>query len=640
MSPMRGYAAPGQPVLKTKPAKTVMKWERKAGLLLVAPVALSLTVTSLALPQGRVAPPLQQKPDAPSHINLGAIAPETPPQTRDYSPLRTRDTDLYRDIFRLQASGAVAEADALIAQLGDNALMGHVLAQRYLHTDYKVGFAELKDWLKNYADHPQAARIERLAAARRPEGDNARLTPASYGALSISTGADTTAAPKIYKPQAQRSAAQNAAAKDMIAIVRRHIQIYEPSYALKFFNENPVSATLDTVEKDRIRALIAAGYLYAGKTEEALKLSARALAQSAGNAPMAGWVHGLSLWRLGQTEKSAASFEMAAGSPYATGWMASAAAYWAARAHQSAGQDRRAVRWLEKAAHHPKTFYGMLALSALDKVHTMDWQPPRLSSAEQKAILETRAGLRAEKLLAAGQVGLAEDELRGLYAAGDKERKHALLAYAYDRGLPALSMALAHSVESDGAAAALYPEMPWAPHAGYRIDRALLHAIARQESRFNAIAENKLSGATGLMQIMPRTAMHVSGEDVYLSSKGKARLKNPETSLDIGQKYIEELLNSPLVGQDLLSLAIAYNAGPGRLARWKAERADITDPLLFIETIPFAETRAYVERVLANYWIYRMKFDQPNDSIVALNEGKWARYAAYDKGAVKFADAR
>jgi len=99
------------------------------------------------------------------------------------------------------------------------------------------------------------------------------------------------------------------------------------------------------------------------------------------------------------------------------------------------------------------------------------------------------------------------------------------------------------------------------------------------------------------------------------------------------------LLNNELIGQDLLSLAMAYNAGPGTLSKWKAERSDIEDPLLFIETIPFAETRAFVERVMANHWIYRMRFDQPNDSMIALAEGRWARYAAFDKVAVKFAAA-
>ncbi|HPF77678.1 MAG TPA: lytic transglycosylase domain-containing protein, partial [Alphaproteobacteria bacterium] len=84
------------------------------------------------------------------------------------------------------------------------------------------------------------------------------------------------------------------------------------------------------------------------------------------------------------------------------------------------------------------------------------------------------------------------------------------------------------------------------------------------------------------------------------------------------------------VGQDLLSLAIAYNAGPGNLAKWKEERAHIEDPLLFIETIPFNETRAFVERVLSNYWIYRIRLDQKTPSLDAVAKGQWARYAAQD----------
>jgi soluble lytic murein transglycosylase-like protein len=181
--------------------------------------------------------------------------------------------------------------------------------------------------------------------------------------------------------------------------------------------------------------------------------------------------------------------------------------------------------------------------------------------------------------------------------------------------------------------------MPWSPNQGFRIDRALMHAIIRQESRFNAGAENKSSGATGLMQIMPTTANHVADTDIFTDKEGKNLLKTAEVNLDLGQQYVEELLNNQLVGQDLLSLAIAYNAGPGTLSRWKSERPEIDDPLLFIETIPYAETRTYVERVLCNYWIYRMKFDQSNESMMALADSKWPRYAALDKGAVKFAAA-
>ena len=180
--------------------------------------------------------------------------------------------------------------------------------------------------------------------------------------------------------------------------------------------------------------------------------------------------------------------------------------------------------------------------------------------------------------------------------------------------------------------------MPWKPNKGYRIDRALLHAIVRQESKFNASAQNKSSGATGLMQLMPKTAGYMAGSDIFEDRENLHLLKNPEVSLDIGQKYVEHLLNNSLVGQDLLSLAIAYNAGPGKLSKWKEERKDITDPLLFIETIPYAETRTYVQRVLSNYWIYRLRFDQSNESMQALADGHWARYSSLDAGAAKFAE--
>jgi soluble lytic murein transglycosylase-like protein len=445
---------------------------------------------------------------------------------------------------------------------------------------------------------------------------------------------------KFYNSKIKRTATQDKEAESMIRSIRRHVQKYEPSAALRLFNESGASLYLDDVEKDRIRAIVASGYLYAGKTDEAAKLSSQALRGSGAHAPMAGWVNGLAQWTYKNYDDAAQAFEVAAESEYATGSMIAASAYWAARAHQADGQDHRAKKWLEKAAGYSKTFYGLLASAALDKNVAMDWRAPTLTKAQEHDILKTAAGARAEKLLAAGEVTLAEGEIRSLYIRGDSNRKKALLAYAYDRKLPSLSVKLAHTAAKDRSDAALYPAMPWSPNKGYRIDRALLHAIARQESRFNAMAENKHSGATGLMQLMPNTAYHVVGRDIFRDYEGKSLLKNPEVSLDLGQKYVEELLNNSLIGQDLLSLAIAYNAGPGNLAKWKSERADMDDPLLFIETIPFAETRTYVERVMANYWIYRQRFNQNDESLQALADGKWARYAALDKDSVKFASAR
>ncbi len=638
----KGFAAAGLQIFKIKPASPMTRFGRVLTLLMVGPLVLVVTISTNSGKSDLSMPLPQKKPDVSAV--MATYAPEARAtdalNAAPYkSPMSGPQMDLYRDIFRLQASGSLGEADRLIGKLRDESLMGHVLAQRYLRTQYKVSFAELKNWMDKYADHPQAARIAALANARRPKGDNAALTKVTYAPSRIEEMMEPGMVAKSYQSHVRRSSAQDAEARAMIRQVRGMVQKYEPSAALRLFNESSVSAYLDDVEKDRVRAIIAAGYLYAGKTDEALKLAGQALKNSGVNAPMAGWIHGLSAWRLGQKKQSATSFESAASSVYATGWMKSAAAYWAARAHQEAGHKRKAGQWLERAAEYPKTFYGLIAIAALDRTADLQWNAPRLSRDDERAILDSGAGQRAEKLLAAGEVTLAEEEIRTLYISGNTERKKVLLAYAYDRRLPSLSLRLAHSVFDDEQNAALYPVMPWAPNQGYRIDRALIHAIARQESRFNASAENKGSGATGLMQLMPRTAGHVAGNDMFMDAAGRALLKHPEVSLDLGQRYVEELLNNGMVGQDLLSLAIAYNAGPGRLAKWKAERSDINDPLLFIETIPFAETRTYVERVLANYWIYRMKFDQPNDSLIAVTQGKWARYAAYDKGAVKFASA-
>ena len=151
--------------------------------------------------------------------------------------------------------------------------------------------------------------------------------------------------------------------------------------------------------------------------------------------------------------------------------------------------------------------------------------------------------------------------------------------------------------------------------------------IIRQESRFNPKAES-IRGASGLMQIMPATASSIDNRYDYRLKQNQIRLFDAKTNLEIGESYIEDLMTHPAINGDLFSLIMAYNAGPGTLSRWKRERNHIQDPLLFIETIPYAETRAFVERVMANYWIYRIKNKQPTPSLDAITEGRPAQYAS------------
>ena len=123
------------------------------------------------------------------------------------------------------------------------------------------------------------------------------------------------------------------------------------------------------------------------------------------------------------------------------------------------------------------------------------------------------------------------------------------------------------------------------------------------------------------MQLMPATARFVARVSGFPASA--VQLGRPEVNIALGQKYLELLLEDDNVGGDLFRLAAAWNGGPGNLERWQRDPRSYDDPLLFIETIPAGETRAFIEHVLANLWIYRHRLGQPSPSLDALAAGQW-----------------
>lgn len=531
------------------------------------------------------------------------------------------DIALYRDIFELQDRAEFTAAEKKIEQLDSSNLMGHVRAQKYLHAkSRRATFDELKDWLDHYGDHPQAERIYKLAVSR---GDAAILKkPEGRPALNGSTD-NIYAPPKDYVPRRKRTAAESDSVRALESRVRGLVRGYSADKAKEIVARDPAFALMDGVEKDILRAQIAAGYLYAGQTAAARDLSADILDRSGKYAPLAGWVNGIANWQTHEFKTSARAFETAATSPYASAWIISGAAFWASRAHLRTGNVKEVSRWLKIAARHPRTFYGLIAIRALGQDPEFNWDEPELSAAQERKILKSPAGRRADALIRAGQISLAEQELESLAIKNDKPMRLALLAYARTHHLPALSLKLGHVLtRGDGNLydAALYPLVPWTSPQASAADKALLHAFMRQESRFDSRAES-VSGAVGLMQLIPATAES-------LSDKNDPRpLTDPVRNIDLGGEYLEKLLTDKAVARDLLSLAVAYNAGPGKLSKWKSERKTMTDDvLLFIETIPYSETRAFVERVLANFWIYRLRLGLPTPTLDAVTEGKWAIY--------------
>jgi soluble lytic murein transglycosylase-like protein len=141
-----------------------------------------------------------------------------------------------------------------------------------------------------------------------------------------------------------------------------------------------------------------------------------------------------------------------------------------------------------------------------------------------------------------------------------------------------------------------------------------------QESMFDINAKSK-QGALGLMQVLPSTAKFItSSKDVKRNNSNI--LKIPEINLDVGQEYIEYLLNLKSVNNNLIYLAAAYNGGPGNLSKWKKNTNYLDDPLFFMESIPSRETRWFIEKVLTKYWIYQDKNGIQSNSLTMLANGE------------------
>jgi len=550
--------------------------------------------------------------------------------------LSTADAERYRRIFALGGPGDWQAVESLIAQLEDPILVGHALAQRYLHpTKYRSRYKELKAWMAAYADHPDARRIYKLALRRKPRNWRAPQRPVSVG----NTLLQREIAPRrmLVIPGKKRSAEDRTAARQIRWQIRRHLRNGWTKAAKQVIRAERTERMLSRAELDEARARLAFGYFVDGRDEWAIDWAAKALERSARYLPEAHWTSGLAAWRLGRYVDAAGHFEAVAERTDISSWMVSAAAFWAARANLVARRPERVNTWLAAAAAHPRTFYGLLARRVLGLPTALRWEAPPPERAAMTALTGSPAGRRALALVEVGQYRRAERELMRLAGGADPVLARGIMAFAGRAGLPELAVRLDALFYPDGGGfdGAAYPLPRWQPEGGFDVDRALIYALVRQESRFNPKAKSP-AGARGLMQLMPRTASFVA-RDRRLRGAERNRLFDPSTNLDLGQRYIRILLSDAAIGGDLFMLAAAWNGGPGNLSKWRRRSDHLDDPLFFIECLPSRETRIFIERVLANLWIYRDRLDQPSPSLDALAAGAWPVYTGLDADAVEIA---
>ena len=283
-----------------------------------------------------------------------------------------------------------------------------------------------------------------------------------------------------------------------------------------------------------------------------------------------------------------------------------------------------------RAAAEGRTFHGLIARRSLGLGFGLGGPDGELlTPADLEAVAATPAGLAALALLQIGERDRAEAELRRLWPAAHNAPAlaRAIMLVASEADLSDLAAQLADLLQAaDGRSrdARRFSVPRLRPDGGFKIDPAMVYALARTESNFDATMVSP-AGARGIMQIMPETAgFIVGGANGHPVSP--ERLDDPQFNLDLGQRYVAYLANCEVVNGDLVRLLASYNAGPGGLGRWGGAIRDGGDPLLFIEAIPVDETRAYIPRVLTYMWIYAARLRLPTPSLDELASGSWPRY--------------
>jgi soluble lytic murein transglycosylase-like protein len=544
--------------------------------------------------------------------------------------LSAADVDRYRKIEKLQDGGNWRSADKIIAKLENRILMGHVLFQRYMHPKkYRSKYTELKRWLDHYADHPGADRVYALARKRRPKGYKSPRRAVGAANWNVSSGVKT-----LRTPTKSLSRKRQSRKRTIQRSIARSVARGGPTKALSTLDTAEARSLFTKAEYAKARGDIAAAYFAAKLDQKALKQAQIAVSESPQFAGFANWTAGLAAWRLGRYGVSAAHFGALTKAPGVSEANIAAGAFWAARANLLHRKPQEVNRWLMVAAQYPRDFYGILARRALGFATVFDWSLPPMTPQHMAALAASKPAQRGLALLQVGDPDLAEDEFLRVHARDNPILAEALLNVAHEADLPGLSMRVGRFLErSTGRAydAAAYPLPHWTPKGGYIVDRALVFAFMRQESRFKADAKSR-AGARGLMQLMPGTASFVANDRSLRRGRGRSKLYDPEYNIALGQQYLQHLIGLGGVNGNLFRLATAYNGGPGNLNKWDRETPYKGDALLFIETIPSRETRIFIERVMENLWIYRQRLGQPSPSLDKLAAGAWPDYARLGDG--------
>ena len=575
-----------------------------SALVLAAIAAPALAQDPLApIPETEVEP--TDTAPADSDTAAPAPVPSTPATPVARPVVIPKD---WRGVFSAIRSGDWGGARAGIAALPDDMLKPIAKAELYTAKGSpKVDLPPLLALLAEAPDLPKAAQIYRLAQSRGAID----LPQIPFAARMVPLGS----APRRHRAQPVRGDSYADALR--LALDPLVKTDSAPEAEALYVQAQPMLTPEGRAEAAQRVAWI---YYVLGRDADARRVAETASEGAVGEwVSQANWIAGLASWRSSGCNSAARHFRAVA-TGRSESELAAAAYYWAARSEQACRRPQAVEPLLRAAARSAESFYGLLARETLG----MDKSLPGAALPAPNRIENLPNVRRAMRLVDIGEYRLADEMLRHQAAIGPSADHLALIAFAKRIDFAGVQYYLAHNGRQGTIvpASARFPLPSWQPSRGWRIDPALAYAHARQESDFRTGAVSP-AGAVGLMQVRPGTA----GDLARARGTAVGELSHPPTNLEYGQSFIELMRSKPETQGQLLKVIAAYNAGPLPVARWNYINAK-DDPLLWIESLPYWETRYYVPAIMRNLWVYQELEGSSQPSLKSLAQHQWPAFPA------------
>ncbi|MBU2341889.1 MAG: lytic transglycosylase domain-containing protein [Alphaproteobacteria bacterium] len=526
--------------------------------------------------------------------------------------LSTQDRLYYASLFEAIDARNWDRAEILLGERAQGPLHGAALAEYFLHPESpRIPVERLSAWLERYRDLPQAEQIARLATTR-----------GLVEAPPLPSTRELRGQPGLTRRTLPRSITDGTMPGSVSSAILDRISNDDPDGARLLLDG--IDASLSPQARAEWRQRVAWSYYIENRDAEALA-QARTVAEGSGPWVAEGdWVIGLAAWRLGDCATAGSGFRGAAtGSTDPE--LTSAAHYWASRALIRCREPEQASEQLRGAARFTETLYGMLAREQLGQALPAEHTRPDLTAADWRLLSDDQAPRLAVMLAEIGRRDQASDALVHQARIGDPGEFEPLTRLARALGLPGAQNFMAYNAPSGAAPppALRWPVTYQTPRGGWQVDPALAFAHALQESNFRERVVSP-ANAIGLMQIRPIAAREYASS-INLNA-ATADLKEPATNLAFGQRALEALSQSGATQGHLPKVMAAYNAGLTPVTRWTEEVRDQGDPLTWMESIPYWETRSYVAIVMRNYWMYLRQADAEAPSRAALAQNRWPTF--------------